>query len=257
MRTDARHHQQNDVEHGHSQRNSQYPAGSVSVPVRVGVHLLSVRAEDGPFKLGPGKIRVWECRPHEENRMRTFAFLLLVAASSFSLAQTIPVDSGRSHLTIHVEKSGLFAAFAHNHRIEAPIASGELDLQKRSVILAFAAREMKVMDDGISDSERSTIDQTMKSEKVLDATRFPEIRFTSTAITPQGDTHYLVRGDLALHGVTRPVEFPVAFEHDRYNGSLKLKQTDFGITPVTIAGGTVKVKDVIEIVFDIASSGKH
>jgi len=188
--------------------------------------------------------------------MRIFASLLLAATGSLAVAQAVPVDTGRSHLSIHVDKSGLFSAFAHNHRIEAPIASGELDVEKRSATLAFATREMKVMDEGISDSERSTIDQTMKGEKVLDVALFPEIRFVSTSITSQDGGRYQVRGDLTLHGVTRPVEFPVAFAHDRYNGSVKLKQTDFGITPVTIAGGTVKVKDVIEIVFEIVPGGK-
>jgi len=188
--------------------------------------------------------------------MRIFASLLLAATGSLAVAQAVPVDIGRSHLSIHVEKSGLFSAFAHNHRIEAPIASGELDVEKRSATLDFATREMKVMDEGISDSERSTIDQTMKGEKVLDVALFPEIRFVSTSITSQDGGRYQVRGDLTLHGVTRPVEFPVAFAHDRYNGSVKLKQTDFGITPVTIAGGTVKVKDVIEIVFEIVPGGK-
>jgi hypothetical protein len=32
-----------------------------------------------------------------------------------------------------------------------------------------------------------------------------------------------------------------------------LKQRDFGITPVSVAGGTVKVKDQVKIEFDIAT----
>jgi polyisoprenoid-binding protein YceI len=110
---------------------------------------------------------------------------------------------------------------------------------------------MKVLDEGVKDSERADIDQTMKSDKVLDVQRFPEIRFVSTSITAQDGGRFQVRGDLALHGTTRPVEFPLSFAKDRYSGSVKIKQTDFGITPVTIAGGTVKVKDVIELVFEI------
>jgi hypothetical protein len=38
-----------------------------------------------------------------------------------------------------------------------------------------------------------------------------------------------------------------------YTGKVTLKQTDFGITPVKIAGGTVRVKDVIEIDFEIVA----
>ena len=40
-------------------------------------------------------------------------------------------------------------------------------------------------------------------------------------------------------------------EKGRYIGSTHLKQTDFGITPVRIAGGTVKVKDEVEMSFEI------
>jgi polyisoprenoid-binding protein YceI len=55
-----------------------------------------------------------------------------------------------------------------------------------------------------------------------------------------------------LHGKDRPITFEVALKGDSYRGSATLKQTDFGITPVTVAGGTVKVKDELKIEFEIA-----
>ena len=176
---------------------------------------------------------------------------MLVLACHLAVAETADVDAARSSITVKVEKSGLFSAFAHNHTIQAPIASGKLDAEKRTATLTFNTKEMKVLDPGVKESERAEIDQTMKSDKVLDVQRFPEIRFASASITPQDPGRYQVRGDLTLHGTTRPVEFPITFSKNRYAGSVKLKQTDFGITPVSIAGGTVKVKDVIEIVFEI------
>ena len=177
--------------------------------------------------------------------------LMLAIATHLAAAQAADVDAGRSSITVKVDKTGLFSAFAHNHTIQAPIASGKLDTEKRAATLTFNAKEMKVLDEGVKDSERADIDQTMKSDKVLDVQRFPEIRFVSTTITAQDGGRFQVRGDLTLHGTTRPVEFPLSFAKDRYSGSVKIKQTDFGITPVTIAGGTVKVKDVIELVFEI------
>jgi len=36
-----------------------------------------------------------------------------------------------------------------------------------------------------------------------------------------------------------------------YRGSGQLRQKDFGITPVSVAGGSVKVKDEVRIEFDI------
>jgi len=37
-----------------------------------------------------------------------------------------------------------------------------------------------------------------------------------------------------------------------YQGAAVLKQTGFGITPVKVAGGTVKVKDEVKVAFSIA-----
>lgn len=177
--------------------------------------------------------------------------LVLAMACHLAAAQAVGVDTARSSIKVKVEKTGLFSAFAHNHTIEAPLASGQLDTEKRAAALTFNAKAMKVLDEGVKDSERADIDQTMKSDKVLDANRFPEIRFVSTSITPQSDGRFQVRGDLTLHGTTRPVEIPISFSKDRYSGTVKLKQTDFGIVPVSIAGGAVKVKDVIEVIFEI------
>jgi polyisoprenoid-binding protein YceI len=61
-----------------------------------------------------------------------------------------------------------------------------------------------------------------------------------------------VHGNLTLHGRERPVSFEVVLKEDHYRGSLPLKQTDFGMKPVTVAGGTVKVKDDVKIEFEIA-----
>jgi polyisoprenoid-binding protein YceI len=61
-----------------------------------------------------------------------------------------------------------------------------------------------------------------------------------------------VRGQLTLHGRTQPVTVSVTLKDGRYQGFATLKQRDFGIKPVSIAGGTVKVKDEVRIEFDIA-----
>jgi polyisoprenoid-binding protein YceI len=183
--------------------------------------------------------------------MRSPILATLLLALSSTMAHAADIDGAASKITVHVEKSGLFSAFAHNHIISAPLASGHLDLEKRTVELKFHSQEMKVLDPDISDSERSDIDHTMKSDKVLDITRFPEISFVSTSVESTGANRYLVRGNLMLHGVTQAIELPVVFSEGRYSGNVKLKQTEFGITPVKIAGGTVRVKDVVEIVFEI------
>jgi polyisoprenoid-binding protein YceI len=60
-----------------------------------------------------------------------------------------------------------------------------------------------------------------------------------------------VHGNLNLHGKNQPVVVVVALEAGHYRGSATVKQTNFGIEPISIAGGTVKVKDEVKIEFDM------
>ena len=194
---------------------------------------------------------------------KSICFGALLLALGLAPAHAADLDLAASKITVHVEKSGLFAAFAHNHTISAPLASGNLDVQNRTIELKFRAQDMKVLDPGSSDSERSTIESTMKSGEVLDPVHFPEITFVSTSVEAPANeatapAHYQVHGNLTLHGVTRPIEMSVSFSGTsntgsaaRYTGKVTLKQTDFGITPIKIAGGAVRVKDAIEIGFEI------
>ena len=48
----------------------------------------------------------------------------------------------------------------------------------------------------------------------------------------------------------------VARENGRYTGSATLRQSEFAITPISIAGGTVKVKDEIAVDFDIVMADR-
>lgn len=185
-------------------------------------------------------------------------FALLLLALGLTPAYAADLDLAASKITVHVEKSGLFSAFAHNHTISAPLASGHLDTEKHTIELEFRSQEMKVLDPEASDSERANIEHTMKSDQVLDPARFPEITFVSTSVeAPCGEAsaaaHCVVHGNLTLHGVTKPIEMSVSLSEGRYSGKVTLKQTDFGITPVKIGGGTIRVKDPIEIGFEIVA----
>lgn len=178
--------------------------------------------------------------------------LAFIAFSCMARAETRhQIDVQKSVLTIRVYKSGLFSAFAHDHEIRAPIQSGSFDEQKRMVEFKVRSADLKVLDPGASDNERSQVQSTMLSPKVLDPGKFPEIAFHSTSIDAAGEGKWNVQGELTLHGVTRPVKIDVAGANGSYRGSVRLRQTEFGITPVTIGGGSIKVKDEVRIEFEI------
>lgn len=160
-------------------------------------------------------------------------------------------QQSKSTLTIHVAKSGLFSAFAHNHTVLAPVARVAVDEKSKTASITVLTAEMKVTDPEVSEKDRAEIQATMMGPKVLDAQKFPEIRFTSSRIEETAPRHFRVSGALQLHGVTKELAFTVTGTPEHYSGTTKLKQTDFGIQPVAVAGGTVKVKDEIQIDFDV------
>jgi polyisoprenoid-binding protein YceI len=181
---------------------------------------------------------------------------VVLGMRSFTFAQSTPgnpIDTERSVLTVRAYKTGLFSAFAHDHEIRASIKSGILDEEKNSVEFSVDSRSLRVLDPEVSEKDRAEIQSTMLGPKVLDSEKFPEIRFRSTSIGEAGDDKWIVRGDLTLHGQTHPVKVDVTGRDGHYTGSVQLKQRDFGITPVSIAGGSIKVKDEVRVEFEIFS----
>jgi len=178
--------------------------------------------------------------------------IVVCLGSNNLYAQSRAIDVNKSSLKIRVFKSGAFSAFAHDHEIQAPIDEGKIDSSASpSVQLRVDSRKMRVLDPEIAVDKRAEIQHTMQGSAVLDVEHFPEISYRSAAITKTGDAHWEVRGNLNLHGKSQPVVVVVSLEAGHYRGSASFKQSNFGITPIRIAGGTVKVKDEVKIEFDI------
>lgn len=178
---------------------------------------------------------------------------LLAAAAPAVRAERQTIDTARSTMTVFVYKSGLFSAFADNHVIKAAIASGSLSRDAPAgVELSVRAGDLKVMDPNLSPDRRAEVQARMIGPEVLDVARFPEIVFASTSIAAAAPDRWSVTGRLTIHGQTNNVTFPVHRTGDTYTGEVTIKQRDFGIEPIRIAGGAVKVKDEVKIAFEIA-----
>ena len=175
-------------------------------------------------------------------------FSALLVAQTGNRTQTKPQQSA---VTIHVFKSGLFSGFAHNHVVLAPIGGASIDPESLKAEVSFATKDMKVTDPDVSDKDRAEIQNTMLGPKVLDAGKYPEIRFKSSHIEQAAPGHYNVTGTLDLHGTSKQLSFEVTGTLEHYHGTTKLKQSDFGIKPISLFGGSVKVKDELELEFDV------
>lgn len=166
-------------------------------------------------------------------------------------AEQHAIDASKSRITIHAFKSGVFSALGHDHDISAPISTGNVDATARHVEFRIKSSALRVLDPKASEKDRAEIQKTMLGPEVLDSEKYPEIVFRSTGAESAGADSWTVRGTLTLHGQSRPVTVQVRHQDGRYAGSARLKQTDFGITPVKVAGGTIRVKDEVRIEFEI------
>jgi polyisoprenoid-binding protein YceI len=172
------------------------------------------------------------------------------------------IDAGLSRFTVRAFATGLFSALGHNPTLairdytgEATIAPGSLE--QATLRIAVQSASLEVTDD-ISQKDRAEIENRTR-EEVLESSRYPGIVFESLQVSPTmlGENQYAVSvaGNLTLHDVTRKetiyAQVTLAGASLRAYGEFSLRQTNYGIKPVSVAGGTLKVKDEVKVAFDL------
>ena len=172
------------------------------------------------------------------------------------------IDPDMSRFTVRAFATGLLAAMGHSPTIAVRDFTGQAEFTSDSLDAAALHIKIKTgslsVTDNVSDKDRREIERTMNQD-VLETARYPEILFESSKVSASkvGDGQYLVNmvGDLSLHGVTNsePLSAQVAVTGDilRAHGEFSLLQTAYGIKPVSIAGGSLKLKDELKCSFDI------
>lgn len=116
-------------------------------------------------------------------------------------------------------------------------ATGSLSLDPKAP--AKAKVDITIPVSSVS-TTNATLDGELKSDAWFDAAKFPQIRFTSTAVTPTGPRTANIAGNLTFHGVTRPVVLKATFLASGvnplskgftvgFNATTSLKRSDFGV----------------------------
>jgi polyisoprenoid-binding protein YceI len=183
------------------------------------------------------------------------------------------VDYGSSYLIALTGKSGLFSFAGHNHAVVATRWSAEFnltlpDLAHSSVSISVPvaslvidsreARQKAGLGPGPNAADVPTIQQRMLGAEILDVTRFPVIGFRSTSVDLESDSHLRVAGTLKMHGVEHRVLAPVQYRRIgrriEFDGEFVIRQTDYGLEPESVAGGTIKVNDKVTIRFHVVGA---
>jgi len=177
---------------------------------------------------------------------------MLLATAAVAAAQDMAIDVEHSTVTVHVAKTGLLSAAGHEHWVSAPISSGTIrESPSASVEFTIQTAKMMVKPDPKVDAKTQAEIQKDMEDLTLETKKFPRIAFHSSRVDKAGDGQWKVEGALSLHGVTKPVSLAVKRTGDAYTAHTVLKQTDFAIKPVSVGGGLVKVKNEVDIDFQI------
>jgi len=182
---------------------------------------------------------------------------------------TYLVDAKQSKVEIQVYREGFLKAFGHDHQISAAAMSGQVqltepDVSESSVAFVISVKSLVVVDPGESEKDRKEVQETMLGEKVLDAARFPEIHFVSSKVRSMAKkdegSELQIEGKLSLHGVEKRVTVPIRLHVKEgrltADAEVTLAQTDYGITPIKVGGGTVRVKDKLKVALHIVAQKK-
>lgn len=174
------------------------------------------------------------------------------------------IDASKSRFTVRAYATGLLSGFGHNPVLAIQGFSGTIQfapeaLADASLSFQVQAGSLALTSDA-TEKDRREIERLM-NEQVLETGRYPQIVFESKQVSGRamGPTMFLLQvdGELTLHGVARrqliaaqmvPLEGTL-----RAYGEVAIRQTDFGIKLMSVAGGALRIKDEVKLQFDIVA----
>ena len=183
-----------------------------------------------------------------------------------ALAQGKPVfrvDPAESLVVIEVRRAGSLARLGHDHVVASHEIGGYVAPDEGRADLYVALARMQV-DEAALRAEAGFDTQPSESDiegtranmlaKVLEADKFP-FALISVAGANAKEKKTTLAVAITLHGHMRTLQVPAEIEADAdkigVTGRLSFEQTDFGITPYSLLGGAIAVKNGVELRFRI------
>ena len=172
------------------------------------------------------------------------------------------IDPTDSLLVIEVYRGGSLARLGHDHvvashDVQGFVAPGFGRADLYVSLDRLVVDELRLRSEAGFDTEPSAedIEGTRRNMlKALDAAMHPFALVSVEGAKDASGTAEM-RVTLTLHGFARSVQVPMRIEvvGDTVSvvGRLTLKQSDFGITPLSVLGGAIQVQDPVSLRFSV------
>jgi len=132
-------------------------------------------------------------------RMTGWAAGVLLAVSAGmanAQAKDLKIDPNHSEADFSIKHLAISTVHGSFHGVSGMVHFDPANVTKMSV---DATIDVTTVDTGVA-----ARDTHLKSPDFFDTAKFPTMSFKSTSVVKAGD-HYDLKGDLTLHGVTKPV----------------------------------------------------
>jgi len=180
-------------------------------------------------------------------------------------ARRFTVRADASEIRFIVRRAGTLARLGHNHVIFARQIEGTIALApalaRSTVSLRLSVSGFEVdppaaraaLGAGFAPVPEQAVVGTrrnMLGARVLDASRYPVVRIDTVALAGAGGT-FTATVRVTLRDVAKDVSVPVAFTRDgdtlTVSAAFDVRQSDFGITPMSVLGGALQVDDTVAV----------
>ena len=180
--------------------------------------------------------------------MNTVLAVLVFAAGGAFAQTTWTIDKAHSKIGFNVTHMAVSEVEGNFKDFDGSLVTKAADFNGAEV--SFTARTASI------DTDIEKMDNHLKSADFFDAEKYPEISFKGNLVKQGGK--YKLKGDLTMHGVTKPVEFDVTYggtintgkgEKAGFKISGKLNRQDYGLTwNNKVPTGELVVGDEVEII---------
>jgi polyisoprenoid-binding protein YceI len=180
-------------------------------------------------------------------------------------AVTYKVVPSQSKFVIYSKTASPLAKLRHTRELRTSGYTGNVVFsapnKPASVTMSVKANSLKtVVKDDLNASTAARVDLVTERD-ILEAGKYPNVTFKSTGmnvkVNPGGVYNGTMKGNLSLHGVTRPVVVPVSGKISgnqvTAKGAFTIKQSDYGITLISIMGGMLSASDPVTIDFNLVA----
>ncbi|HVB66877.1 MAG TPA: YceI family protein [Acetobacteraceae bacterium] len=177
---------------------------------------VAIQGMGGGGQVAAGGATAWRYGP------AALALLACLVPFAARAAERYPLDPRYGSIAVTVRDLGLFHSTATFARYAGRLTLDLADPAATRIAVIVAAESLRM-----SWAGGATL---MRSAAFLDVAQHKVIRFESQAVTADGPGRYLVRGQLELRGVTRPIVFAARLKQVSQDPATGRRVENFALT---------------------------